>query len=91
MSKISKKKKEQQEGKDERVLTPGGWRPKSKVRHIAPGQRIDVVEGRLKIVDTATGKVIEDLGEIPEVASGPEKRDSGTDRRGEEQKQTRKK
>lgn len=45
----------------------------------------------MKIVDTATGKVIEDLGEIPEVASGPEKRDSGTDRRGEEQKQTRKK
>jgi hypothetical protein len=47
---------------DELVLTPGGWRPRSKVIHLAPGQHISGKGGRLRIIETATGRVIKDLG-----------------------------
>lgn len=66
MGKIPVKRRGKRTDKDELVLTPGGWRPKSKVHHVPPGYHIDGAGGRLKIIETATGKVIEDLGEIPE-------------------------
>jgi hypothetical protein len=47
---------------DELVLTPGGWRPKSKVHQLAPGQHISGKDGRLRIIETATGRVVKDLG-----------------------------
>lgn len=65
-TKDSTKEKGKQIEKDELVLTPEGWRPKSKVHHIEPGQHVEVEGGRLKIIDTTTGKIIEDLGEISE-------------------------
>jgi hypothetical protein len=69
----SPKEKGKQTEKDELVLTPGGWRPKSKVHHVGPGQHVDVEDGRLKIIDTATGKIIEDLGEIQETETTRQK------------------
>jgi hypothetical protein len=92
MNKVSKKKKQQQKGEDKLVLTPGGWRPKSKVHRVEPGQHIDALGGRLKVVDTATGKIIEDLGEITEAdTSEPKKRDSRTNRRAVKPKEPKKK
>jgi len=81
MSKAPAKKKSKQTGTDELVLTPGGWRPKSKVHHVQPGQHIDGTGGRLRIIETATGKVVKDLGEIAEAEPAkPKKRrsDAGT-------------
>jgi hypothetical protein len=66
MSKTSPRRKSKQTEKDQLVLTPGGWRLKSKVHYVKPGHHIDSEGGRLKIIHTATGKVIKDLGEIPE-------------------------
>jgi hypothetical protein len=45
------------------VLTPGGWRPKSQVHRLEPGHHISGKGGRLKIIETATGNVVKDLGE----------------------------
>lgn len=90
MGNSSSKRKSKHTRETDLVLTPGGWRPKSKVHQIEPGQHIDAGGGRLKIVDTATGKIIKDLGEIPEVASEPKKHGSGTNRRKTKQKQTKK-
>jgi hypothetical protein len=50
--------------KDELVLTPGGWRPKSKVHRLEPGHHVSGKGGRLRVIETATGKVIKDLGEV---------------------------
>jgi len=61
---IPKNRKPEDEDREKLVLTPGGWRPKSKVRFLKPGEHIDGEGGRLKIVNSATGEVIEDLGEI---------------------------
>lgn len=47
---------------EEKVLTPGGWRPKSKVHILEDGQHISGKGGRLQIIETATGKVVKDLG-----------------------------
>ena len=47
------------------VLTPGGWRPKSKVHRVEPGQVVSLAGGRLKIVHAESGKVVRDLGAIP--------------------------
>jgi hypothetical protein len=88
MGKVPPERKGKQTEKDELVLTPGGWRPKSKVHHVEPGQHIDGKGGRLKIIDTATGKVIEDLGKIPEAESArPKKRRSGAGTSGQKKKQ----
>jgi hypothetical protein len=46
----------------ELVLTPGGWRPKSQVQQLEPGHHISGKGGRLRIIETRTGKVIRDLG-----------------------------
>ncbi len=50
-------------GQEELVLTPGGWRPKSKVHRVEHGHHVSGKGGRLQIIETATGKVIKDLGE----------------------------
>lgn len=59
---------------EELVITPGGWRPKSKVHYVEPGQHIDGGEGRLKIIDTATGEVVQELGKARTASHrGPKK------------------
>lgn len=49
---------------EDMVLTPGGWRPKSKVHYVEPGNHVSGKGGRLSIVHTATGKTVKDLGPI---------------------------
>lgn len=49
---------------EELVLTPGGWRPKSKVHFVAPGQSILQDAGKLKIIQADSGKLILDVGEF---------------------------
>ncbi len=61
-------------GEEEWVLTPGGWRPKSKVRHVPPGCHVSAEGGRLRIIRTATGEVVEDLGEVSETGPPPMRR-----------------
>jgi hypothetical protein len=73
-----KKKESSEKGtgqneKEELVLTPGGWRPKSKTHFIEPGYHVREENGRLKKVCTATGEVVEDLGEVPKTE--PDKTD----------------
>jgi len=63
------------------VLTPGGMRPRSLVHKLEPGQHVSTKGGRVRIIETATGNVIKDLGETgtpgetegasPSVAPGP--------------------
>lgn len=55
--------------KEELVLTPGGWRPKSKVHLVEPGHHISGEGGRLKIIHTESGKTIKDLGILPKAPS----------------------
>jgi hypothetical protein len=45
------------------VLTPGGLRPRSLVHQLEPGQHVSVKGGRVRIIETATGNVVKDLGE----------------------------
>jgi hypothetical protein len=65
MGKSSSKRKDQSTEKEDLVLTPGGWRPKSKAFKVEPGHHVEVQEGRLKVIHTATGKVVADLGAVP--------------------------
>ncbi|MCW3465733.1 hypothetical protein [Chitinophaga nivalis] len=46
------------------ALTPGGWRPKSNVHRLAPGQYLDASNGRLRTRDRATRQVVSDYGLI---------------------------
>lgn len=46
------------------VLTPGGWRPSSKVGRVSPGEHIGVNNGRLSRIDNTTGQVNRDFGTI---------------------------
>ncbi len=55
---------------EELVLTPGGWRPKSKVHFVPPGHHVSGKGGKLTIVDTATGKILKDLGPIEKSEKG---------------------
>jgi acylphosphatase len=56
---------------EEMVLTPGGYRPKSKVQQVEAAHALHVVAGRLQIHDQA-GKIVADLGEQPTRAgTGP--------------------
>lgn len=55
------------------VLTPGGWRPASKVGRISSGEHLSVINGRLNRVDNASGKVTKDFG-IVESKTGNEAR-----------------
>jgi hypothetical protein len=61
----SSKRKNKPAEKNDLVLTPGGWRPKSKVAKVEPGHHVEVQDGRLKVIHTATGEVVVDLGAIP--------------------------
>ena len=54
----------QQDLDDKPVLTPGGWRPKSKVHLVKPGEHVSGKEGNLRIIDTKSGKITRDLGKI---------------------------
>ena len=45
------------------VLTPGGMRPRSLVHELQAGQHISTKGGRVRIIETATGNVVKDLGE----------------------------
>lgn len=45
------------------VLTPGGLRPRSLVHRLEPGQHVSTKGGRVRIIKTATGAVVKDLGE----------------------------
>jgi hypothetical protein len=55
---------------DELVLTPGGWRPRSQAQRLEHGQHISGRGGRLRIIETATGSVVQDLGEISKQKHG---------------------
>ena len=50
---------------EEHVLTPGGWRPKSKVHLIEAGHHVSGEAGRLRIINTFTKEIVRDFGEIP--------------------------
>jgi hypothetical protein len=54
---------------EELVLTPGGYRPKSRVHFIEPGHTLQSVGGRIKKLD-ATGKVVADLEPVDQRPSG---------------------
>ncbi len=45
------------------MLTPGGGRPRSLVYTLEPGQHVSLKDGRVRIIETATGNVVKDLGE----------------------------
>ena len=47
------------------VLTPGGWRLKSKVFKVEPGHHVEVQDGRLRVINTATGEIVADLAAVP--------------------------
>ena len=68
MSDSSSRKKRQPDKKEDLVLTPGGWRSKSKVVKVEPGQHAEVQEGRLKVIQTETGEIVADLGAVGEGA-----------------------
>jgi hypothetical protein len=55
-------KKAKQGAESELVLTPGGLRPKAMVHHLKLGHHISGKGGRLRVIETATGKVIKDFG-----------------------------
>jgi hypothetical protein len=61
----SSKRKDKHTRETNLVLTPGGWRPKSKVFKVEPGHHVEVQEGRLKVIHTATGRIIADVGPGP--------------------------
>ncbi len=64
MSNSSPKKQRQPSKKEDLVLTPGGWRSKSKVFKVQPGQHVEVQERRLKVIHTETGEIVADLGVV---------------------------
>lgn len=49
---------------DGQVLTPVGYMDQEKVHFIPQGYHLNVAEGRLQKVETSTGKVVEDFGEV---------------------------
>jgi len=46
------------------VLTPAGYMPSSNVHFVAPGNHLVVSNGRLQQLETRTGKMIRDFGEV---------------------------
>jgi len=44
-------------GREELVLTPGGWREKSKVHHVAEGEHVHLEDSALKIIHSESGMV----------------------------------
>ncbi len=57
---------------DSMVATPGGWLPKSHVHMIEPGSHIDITSGHVLKIETASGKVMADFGEIHQSVSSPQ-------------------
>lgn len=55
---------------EELVLTPGGWRPVSKVHAIERGHHLSGAGGRLKEIETSSHKVLRDFGAIPKSRKG---------------------
>ncbi len=51
------------------VLTPVGYMAKEHVHFIAPGFHLNVANGRLQKVETQSGKLIEDFGEVKPLES----------------------
>jgi len=49
---------------DDLVLTPGGWRPKSKALHIEEGHHVLAEDGKLKKVHTASKTVVQELDDV---------------------------
>jgi hypothetical protein len=64
MSTRPPKKQRGSERKEDLVLTPGGRRPSSRVHKVEPGQHAEVQGGHMKVIDTATGNVVADLGPV---------------------------
>jgi hypothetical protein len=57
--------------KEELVLTPGGYRPKSQVRHVEPGHVLRIsAGGNLQKVQRRSGKVVADFGPVAHKAAG---------------------
>lgn len=54
------------------VLTPGGMRPRSLVHQLEPGQHVSLKDGRVRIIETASGRVVKDLGEAAKPGDNPE-------------------
>ena len=52
------------------VLTPGGPRPRSRVYRLQPGEHVSTKGGRVRIIKTATGEVVKDLGEAGTPGTG---------------------
>lgn len=52
------------------VLTPGGARPRSLVHTLQPGEHVSLKDGYVRIIETATGEVVKDLGEVAAHADG---------------------
>ena len=46
------------------VMTPGGLRPRSLVHILQPGEHVSVEGGHVRIIETATGNVVKDLGAV---------------------------
>src|SRR5262245_36934737 len=46
------------------VITPGGYRPQSKVHRIERGHVLEQSDGHLRAVDAKTGKLIKDFGPV---------------------------
>jgi hypothetical protein len=44
------------------VLTPGGWRPRSQVHRMERGHHISGRNGRIRIVESDSGRLVKDLG-----------------------------
>lgn len=86
------KQKSESAAKDELVLTPGGWRPRSTVFEVKPGQHVEVQDGRIRVIQTVTGEVIADLGAMPETeAENPKPPKSKVGSRGRSKKPAKRK
>jgi hypothetical protein len=53
----------------DQVLTPAGYMDKSKVHYIGDGYHLNVANGRLQKLETKTGRIIEDYGEVTRTPS----------------------
>jgi hypothetical protein len=58
------KRSSKQSNESELILTPGGWRPRSKVHLLKPGQHVSGKGGKLRVIDTQTGKVVKEVGRL---------------------------
>ncbi len=70
MGKRPSKVKSKRAGGEELVLTPGGWRLKSKTFKVEPGHHVAVQDGSLRVIRTSTGEVVADLGRVAKTRQG---------------------